>query len=277
MYQNVKILLATKHKKEIAIAPAFHEAFNAELVVPNDFDTDQYGSFSGETKRIGSAQQTLIKKATDAMNLYNYQHVIASEGSFGPHPSNYLIPADYEFMVFIDKANSLSIIENEISPSTNFSYLDIQKDTDFSEFLKKIKFGSHGLIIKNIKNDHLISKGITQLDHLTNILKVAFQAHHTVRLETDMRAMLNPTRMEVIKSLADKLVARIKNHCKKCNSPGFGKVSVQGKLRCEACRAETPLYQYQILNCSKCDHSEYKARDDGLTAAEAKYCDYCNP
>lgn len=42
-----------------------------------------------------------------------------------------------------------------------------------------------------------------------------------------MRAMFNPTRMEVIKRATEKLVSKIKRRCEKCETPGFDIDSVE--------------------------------------------------
>lgn len=277
MYEYAKILIATQHKKEDAIRKPFEEILRAEIHVPESFNTDDYGTFSGEKKRIGTAYDTVIKKAKDAMSLFNYDYVIASEGSFGPHPLYYFLPADIELLAFIDRENDITVIESEITNETNFSHLDIEKNNDYNQFLSKVKFGSHGLIIKSTENNTILAKGVTERNELESILKSSFVTYEKIRLETDMRAMMNPTRMKAINSLAEKLASRIKSTCSYCRAPGFGPTSVCGNLPCEDCELDTDLYQYRVLSCIKCDHTELKPRDDGLRKAEAKHCPYCNP
>ncbi len=53
MLNNINIILATKHKKEQAIQVQFEEAFNANIFVPDNYDTDQFGTFTGEIPRQG--------------------------------------------------------------------------------------------------------------------------------------------------------------------------------------------------------------------------------
>ena len=277
MYKGIKILLATKHNKEEAIREPFADHFSAQIYVPNDYDTDQYGTFSGEIKRTGTPLETVIKKAQGAISRYHCQYAIANEGSFGPHPLYCFFPIDMELMVFIDRENKLTVIETEISTETNFAHQDISSNDDYSPFLSRMKFGTHGLIIKNAEDNQVIAKGITQINQLEVILNTAFAKCKKIRLETDMRAMLNPTRMKVIHSLAQKLAIRLKNSCAKCQSPGFGKKSTKGKLKCEDCGTDTELHQFNVLSCIKCDHAEINVREDGRTKADPKHCPYCNP
>ena len=63
-----------------------------------------------------------------AMKLSKYDLVVASEGSFGPHPSIPLVPADDEFLLFIDKKNDLEIIARELSIETNFNGSEIKNE-----------------------------------------------------------------------------------------------------------------------------------------------------
>jgi hypothetical protein len=277
MYDNIKILLATKHKKEDAIRKPFSDAFGALIDVPDDYDTDKFGTFSGEVQRTLPPKDVVMKKAQDAMHHYNYDYVIASEGSFGPHPLYYFAPANIELMIFIDRIRNISVLETEISLETNHSHQDINCNDDYSDFLSKIKFGSHGLIIKSVKNDVILAKGVTQKQELELLLKKNFAIYNELRLETDMRAMMNPTRMKVIHRVAEKLVKRLQSICPSCRLPGFGKLTVCGNLKCEICDSKTELYEFKILNCIQCDYVERKERDDGLTKSQPTYCYFCNP
>jgi hypothetical protein len=98
-----------------------------------------------------------------------------------------------------------------------------------------------------------------------------------VWVETDMRAQFNPSRMEVIGELAAKLADRLATHCRKCSTPGWGKVRVEKGLKCNWCGSETELVKSEIFGCVKCDYEETTGRADGLIHAEPGNCGYCNP
>lgn len=278
MYKDITIIVATKHKKEEVIRKPFEDAFNAVVIVPNDYDTDQFGTFTGEIPRQQSAYDTVIQKAKQAAFQYGFDYAVANEGTFGAHPTFFLGPADIELMCFVDKINDLVVVESEVTTETNFAHCDITMVDDYTDFLKKIKFGEHGLIVRSLNDHSIIAKGVTQGETLDRIIKTAFEKSITrLRLETDMRAMMNPTRMRVIQRLALKLVQRLKKKCAGCGVPGFGKLATEGKLLCKFCRMETELYQFEVHRCVKCTYQECYPRADGWEYADQQYCPYCNP
>lgn len=103
------------------------------------------------------------------------------------------------------------------------------------------------------------------------------QKSHLLRLETDMRAMYNPTRMSNIGQLAQTLARRILSKCPKCHAPGFGETSYDGYLPCQLCSQETKLYKYKVLKCICCDYLIRYEREDKIKFSDPMYCDFCNP
>ena len=226
MYKNKPVILATKHQKEEAIRPVFESELGCSIYIPAQYDTDQFGTFTGEIPRKLSAYETLIQKAKVAAQQFGYEYAIASEGSFGPHPQLYFAPSDTELMAFVDLKNDLIISEYEISTATNYGHLDITLQDGYGDFLTRVKFPDHALIVRSLDdNNSFLKKGVCEYQQLELAIQNAFKYNHIVRLETDMRAMMNPLRMEVIKVLAIKLVKRIQQECLMCNTPGFGSVS----------------------------------------------------
>lgn len=47
-----KLVIATMHGKEATIGPILTRELGVEIVVPEHFNTDTYGTFSGEIERI---------------------------------------------------------------------------------------------------------------------------------------------------------------------------------------------------------------------------------
>ena len=278
MYKDKAVILATKHGKEKVIQPPFVSELGCHIYVTDQYDTDQFGTFTGEIPRKLPPYETLIKKAKVAAEQFGYDCAIASEGSFGPHPYIYFAPGDTELIAFVDLKNDLIISEFEISTATNYSHKDITIEEDYQDFITQAKFPTHGLIIRTLNSkETYIEKGIQEYKQLEVAIQKAFQYTNTIRIETDMRAMMNPSRMEIIRILAIKLAKRIQQKCLQCNTPGFGKITTEGHLSCEACNAPTKFYRQKVLSCLKCDYKIYQARDDGKKFIEPQHCVYCNP
>ena len=51
MFEGRKLLIATKHKKEIVIAPILEKELGVTCFVAPDLDTDELGTFTGEVER----------------------------------------------------------------------------------------------------------------------------------------------------------------------------------------------------------------------------------
>ncbi len=86
LFEGRQFVIGTKHHKEKIIAPLFEEAFGLECLIPENFDTDQLGTFTGEVERKGDPITALRNKCLLAMDLSQCDLGIASEGSFGSHP-----------------------------------------------------------------------------------------------------------------------------------------------------------------------------------------------
>jgi hypothetical protein len=276
VYENRLVLLASKHEKEQAIEPVFRKTLACTLCV-EEIDTDQFGTFTGETPRALSAYETCVLKAKYAANEKKYVLSIASEGSFGPHPSNPFMPYAHEIMVFVDLENDWIISEQLRTTNTNYNMMTINKNTPLDSFLRSTAFPSHSLTLQSADKLDIIAKGINSPHQLEASLSDGFKKYNELFIATDMRAMMNPTRMQTLVELAEKLAIRIKSRCPGCDVPGFGFKSVKGHLPCSLCRNDTTMYQCEEWGCIQCDYQEQRPRKDHLLFADPKYCDYCNP
>jgi hypothetical protein len=61
-------VLATMHQKERVIAPLLERELGIKVVVPQNFDTDAFGTFTREIKRPGDQLQAARLKAQKAWN-----------------------------------------------------------------------------------------------------------------------------------------------------------------------------------------------------------------
>lgn len=276
-YDNKTVYVATMHQKEEVIRPAFEKALGCVVQSTKGFDTDTFGTFSGELERKLPFFETCVAKAKAASKAYGFDCVISSEGSFGPHPTLAFMPADIELLVFFDAEKDIVISEQLISTETNYAHLDLLQEAAYEEFLQKVQFPSHQLILKDVDANTVIAKGVNDCDQLTALIKGHRADNKTLRLETDMRAMCNPTRLRHIEKLAQQLAARVSQECPACACPGFGRVELRGHLTCQECGLDTALYKNKVLQCVECDFEVVGERDDGLRFSQPQHCLFCNP
>ena len=278
MFKNRTLLVATMHEKEKVLAPVFEEALGVTCVVAKDFDTDVLGTFTGEVNREDDPITTLRKKCNLAMKMYACDLVIGSEGSFGPHPSLYFVHANDELVLFIDKKNNLEIFARELTTDTNFNGAEVSSESELLEFATKAKFPSHALILRKSKDlfTH-ITKGITDVEFLKKTFHDLINNFGIAYVETDMRAMYNPTRMTVIEKAAQKLVDKINSNCPQCSHPGFSVTEVKPGLSCNLCGSTTRSTLSYIFTCQKCSYNKEQMYPHNKTLEDPMFCDYCNP
>ena len=75
--------MATKHDKGKLVAQPFKDILDMtvqEVLV----DTDVLGTFAGEIERVGTPQETTVKKAQLGIEATGNPYALASEGSVGP-------------------------------------------------------------------------------------------------------------------------------------------------------------------------------------------------
>ncbi len=278
MFKGRKLLIATKHKKEQVIAPLLEKELDVKCYVLDDFDTDLLGTFSGEIERTDDPITTVRKKCLMAMQLADADLAIANEGSFGPHPDMFFVSADDEFLIFIDKTNQLEVIVREIITNTNFFGSEIKTETELLEFTNKAQFPSHGLIIRKTKEDFTDQvKGIIDWGKLHDEFNRFMNQYGSVYIETDMRAMFNPTRMKVIEKATFRLIEKIKSFCPNCQTPGFGIVNAKAGLPCELCNFATRSTLSYVYECKTCSYIKEVKYPHGKMKEDPMYCDVCNP
>ena len=278
MFAGRKVLIATKHKKELVMAPILEKELAVTSFVSEQFDTDILGTFSGEIERTNDAFTTLRNKCILAGNATKSDLVIASEGSFGAHPSIFFAHANQELVMLKDFKNDLEIIAKEISLETNFNGQKISTETELLTFAGKVNFPSHALILKdNDVSFSTIYKGIQSEEVLLEKFHELQKKSGFVYVETDMRALYNPARMKVIEKATWELIEKIKSLCPTCQTPGFDIVDAVSGLPCELCNNPTRSTLYYLYQCKKCNHRSKKMFPRGITYEEPTYCDTCNP
>lgn len=278
MFEGRALLVVTQHAKEKVIAPILEKALNVRCQVTSNFNTDRFGTFSGEVVRSLSPIDTLRNKCTTALNEYQTDLVVASEGSFGPHPSLFFVPADDELIMLKDTKNNLEIIARHVSTETNFDCKKITAWSELEQFAKRCRFPSHAIILKDKEVDfQQVIKGINNWDGLKEGYECLIKVSESIHAETDMRACYNPTRMKVIENATVRLVEKIQSACPKCNMPGFDVHKLVAGLPCEDCGEPTRSAIAEMYLCNHCLYSLEKKYPNGKMKEDPTYCDYCNP
>ena len=278
MFQERKLIIATKHEKESVIAPILEKELGVSCFIDKNFDTDTLGTFTGEVERELDPISTAREKCLRAMKLNNCDLGIASEGSFGPHPSMFFVNADDEILIFIDSKNNIEVIVRELSTSTNFNGKQIQTQKELLEFAKQTDFPKHGLILRKSKDENTdIHKGLIDLVNLNSTFELLLSKYNSVYAETDMRAMYNPTRMSVIKKATQKIVDKIKSTCPQCQMPGFGITDAKRGLECSLCGSPTNSTLSYVYVCQHCKFTKEEMYPNKKITEDPTYCDNCNP
>jgi hypothetical protein len=282
LFHNRVAVLATMHQKEKVIAPLLQENLGLSVIIPENFNTDIFGTFTREIKRPDTQIITAKLKAQKALEITGKTIALASEGSFVPHPSFPYVYANREIVIFLDQENELEIIGEEFSTETNFNHQLISNYEEAIEFAEQVGFPTHGLVVwfetNNLENTQII-KGITTAEKLQDAVDLGLNnsTNGTCHLETDMRALYNPTRMENIKKATQNLLSKINSCCPECQTPGFSITEKISGLPCEICHQPTLLTMGVIYQCQKCNFMEKQLYLEGNQFADPGLCNYCNP
>jgi DNA-directed RNA polymerase subunit RPC12/RpoP len=292
-FSNRVAVLATMHQKERVIAPLLKQAINLDVMIPKSFDTDAFGTFTRDRDRPGTQLEAARLKALAALDQTGATLAIASEGSFGPHPSFPAIAANRELVILLDRQQDLEIVGEVVSLNTNYRHQTIHSLEEATVFAKQIGFPEHGIVVMpHAAATEEIVKGITTREQLeiavTTLLQRSVQAHlttqsppslapGTIHIETDMRAMHNPTRMGVIEQATQDLIQAIQRSCVHCGAPGLQLVARKLGLPCELCGLPTALTASITYRCQKCGTQQEIQFPDGNQTADPGQCQYCNP
>ncbi|MBE9158129.1 hypothetical protein IQ265_15020 [Nodosilinea sp. LEGE 06152] len=272
-------VLATMHRKEQAIAPLLDTHLGVSVAVPTGFDTDAFGTFTGDVKRPSDQLTTARLKAAAVLRQTGESLAVASEGSFGPHPQIPFVACDRELVLLIDRTHQLEIVGECLSTDTNYRSQVIRSSEEALAFAESVGFPQHGLVVKDGESDQVLKKGITDGDELLALVEAALSQspHRAARLETDMRALYNPTRMAVIAQATEDLIKAIARACPGCGCPGFSAVKQFPGLPCSLCGTPTLLTLAQLYRCQHCQFEQRLPGDHGFATADPSYCPYCNP
>ena len=275
-------VLATMHQKERAIAPLFFQTLGMTVTVVPHFDSDRFGTFTRDVARPGSQLEAARLKAQAVLAMTDATVAIASEGAFSPHPAMPFAACDREIVLLLDQVHGIEIVGQVLSTATNYSHATVRSVNGAIQFAEKAGFPEHALVVMpkaDRADSNAILKGIHTHQDLITAVEATLRTSptQTAHLETDMRAMHNPTRMDVIAEATQDLIAKIQQGCPDCGCPGFDVVERRPGLPCDLCRLPTELIRVAIYRCQKCSYTKEDVFPDGATAADPARCWNCNP
>ena len=143
IFRGRPLLIATRHGKDGVLAPILEAGLGVSCRAVPELDTDILGTFTGEVERTLPPLEAAREKCRMAMDLTGHDLALASEGSFGPHPSIPFLPADEEFLLLVDRRNALEVAVRECSLRTNFSSSLVSSEDELLTFAEAASFPSH--------------------------------------------------------------------------------------------------------------------------------------
>lgn len=276
-YSGRDVALLTQHGKERVIAPVLEAALGCRVRHVTGYDTDIFGTFTRDIPRPGSQLEAARKKARMGMELSGLSLGMASEGSFDHDPFVGMFPWNVEMVNWIDDTLGIEVV-GVATGKTNSAQLLSASWEEVEAFAGTVGFPEHALVVRpRHEGDPRIRKGLADWESLREAFQwaCAAAANGSAFLETDLRAHLNPTRMEMIALAAQDLVRRLSTPCPACAAPGFQLAERVPGLPCEDCGTPTQLTRTDIYRCAKCAHQVTVDRPE--TAAPPGRCDRCNP
>ena len=278
------VVIATMHRKELAIAPILQTALGVKTTVPQDFDSDRFGTFTRDIDRPANQIETAKIKAEKALELINHQNLtadlaIASEGSFFPHPM-LGIAYNREIVLLLDRKHNFTVYGEALSHDTNFSHQVISSYDQAYNFAIKIGFPDHAIVLMpdaNTSAKQSIYKGINSEILLQKYVDQLLAQYPEIHIETDMRALYNPTRMKNITQATEDLVRKLRQLCPSCNFVNFDITQKLKGLPCELCGLPTQSPRAHLYQCDRCNFQQEILFPDGNQVANPMYCSYCNP
>ncbi|MEJ2540656.1 MAG: hypothetical protein P8188_11915 [Gemmatimonadota bacterium] len=279
-YAGRVAVLATKHGKERAVAPAMAHLLGLEVVVPDQIDTDVLGTFSGDVARPGSMLQTAVAKARLGMALEGRTLGLASEGRYGVHPRVPILRGGLELMVLVDGERDLVIHQEMVMDRLRCRHWALGPEDDVLAVAEEADFPAHGLLVRPAAPPGP-SRAVPVCDVTELAAAVAREAARSedgrAVIFNDMRADRNPARMMALDRLAHRLARRVRTSCPNCSAPGFGLLRRPPGLPCQWCGTPSTMVSGEVHGCVSCDYREERGRSDGLTVADPGSCLRCNP
>lgn len=273
--------IATMHGKERAIGPAMLAQLPvASVVAIRGLDTDQFGAFSGEVRRLADPLSTGTAKARHGIEQSGLDLVMASEGSIVPYPVAPLVPCDEEWLVLIDVRDGRVFHHRHRSLRAMHHGDRCETMEQVVAFAGRAGFPGHALIVKPREQwqaDDPLEKGICTHGHLEQAATRMLKQFGALWIEHDLRAMHHPTRMDVIREAAERFAVELTRLCPRCGECWFRMAGSEGGLPCRDCGTPTAGVRRIRRDCWSCHHQSFEPRTDGRTSEDPQFCPNCNP
>ena len=274
-----RVALGTMHGKAAAIGPPLAE-LGIELVVPSAFDTDRFGTFTGEVPRAGTMLDAARAKARAAAKATGLPVGLGSEGAYGPHPLVPFMPFGRELLLWHEPQSGREIAEWLADETPTYDNLCVADLAEAEAFLTGVGFPATALTVAPAGAiSQPVAKGVTDTERLSSAVHIArtLSPEGRALLQTDMRAHCNPRRMKTIRHLAERLSARLASDCPVCGAPGWGKVRIEAGLPCTWCGTPTALPKADVQGCTACGYEVKRLPEGSPNEADPAHCPSCNP
>lgn len=275
-WSTATIGIATKHQKERVLVPLLRGTLGASVMhVP--FDTDQFGTFSGEIPRPGDQTTTLKAKVRGAALTTEARFIVGSEGAISSHP---LIPSAglaHELVTIYDREADVFVYGRHTGILPHIHSGSVRRVAEVSAVLKRFDYPTHQVILKNhpTKPSAIIKDMGTEAELRSAAEKLLRWPWQRVYLETDVRADRHPERMALIEKAGEDLVANLLRECPQCSRGGFSPTRSTPGLPCSTCSTPTDMPQSTTYSCPYCHHEQSIKNE--TECADSATCPRCNP
>lgn len=279
-YRDQRIAFGTMHRKQLQVAEPFASVLAATVIAPEGLDTDQFGTFTGDVRRVATPAEAARGKAELGAAALGVPTALGSEASYGDL-AGIFVPVHEELLIFVDLDRGIEVIEGERTITRLPAPRRARNLADAEAHLSGFGFPAHALVVRpasrHAAHPAHLHKGITdraELAHAVHRAAAASQDGYAL-LEADLRAHHNPTRQVVLRRLGRRLALRLRTTCPACGCPGYGRIATTPGLPCRACSRPTDLVRADVHGCPSCPRTDTETRP--VTTAEPVSCNGCNP
>lgn len=273
--------VASMHHKERALGPQLAAPLALrEVRVIEGLDTDRFGAFSGERARELAPREAALAKARAGASASGLDLVIASEGSFFPHPLAPLASCDEEWLVLLDQRSERCFEHRYVTFDVAHAGRMCRSLDELREFCAHLPFPSHQLVVRPQQHGSPpdeIFKGVAELRELEARFALVHARHGAAWIELDLRAHANPTRMRAIEAAAREFAEELARLCPQCCAPHFAVALRLAGLPCAQCGEPTRSLLALVRRCAECGAEQREERADGRREEDPGACEACNP